>query len=139
MKKINEILELSFHDYQMMLFGSYSRWCESNAKTYSNVGGVETEIIDVKDWQLLLANSQLNNWFNIEYAKWEQEFIKLIKRYEGSETVTVKDIRRCYSDCTIQIFSIYPKAIVEAILKKKKPTVLKIDGIKIQTLTFNQN
>ena len=139
MEAINEILQIEIREYENINQDFWLRWCENNAIEIVKDGAYNVKVLDVKLWQLLLANSSLNQWFNMEFQKCEMEFRATIKRYEGSPTVTAVDLKKCYFQALLPIFSIYPKAIIESISKKKKQPSIKVEGIKVRTLTFNQN
>jgi len=108
-------------EYEDLIFGAYARWCES--LTTNN-----------HEFQKVLANSAISKWFMMEYAKCETEFEQLTRRYEDSDMVIAEDYKRCYAECTYRMFNIRPMALLQEI---KKPS--KINGIKIYSLTFNQN
>jgi hypothetical protein len=103
MKKTIQKLQLSQHDFEMMLFDLYSRWCES-------ITGNATQ------HQIVLANSGINAYFLDEFKKCETEFHHRTDRYTN---LTAKDYNKCFADCTLGLFNRRPSALLE-LLKIKK-------------------
>ena len=126
MKPINEILQIPISAYEMIRFTMWQRWTESHAT-------------NPKEWQLILANSQINKWYNLEYQKCENEFVKLTRRYQGSPTVRPEDISRCYNDCVLKMFSLFPQPLLEEAKHRETVDTIQVAGIKIQTQLFNLN
>jgi hypothetical protein len=91
-------LAMTEFDYEMMIFGFYSRWCESVTD-------------NTRDFQSVLANSSINSWFLMELTKCETEFHQLSNRYTSID-VTALDFKKCYNDCTYRLFSIRPMALL---------------------------
>lgn len=120
---IAQKLQMTDEDYENMIFGAYARWCESNT-------------INAREFQKVIANSAVNKWYLIEYSKCEIEFHQLTGRYEN---LTVEDYKRCYNDCTYRLFNIRPTALLQEIKKTQCIGSLKIQGLRIPSLTFNQN
>ena len=107
MKTTEQKLAMSEHDFEMMIFGFYGRWCES----------VTT---NTRDYQSVLANSSINAWFMIELAKCEAEFHIRTDRYTEIN-VTSLDFQKCYNECTSSMFNIRPTALLENIKKTLTP------------------
>jgi hypothetical protein len=126
MKAINEVLQMQPDQYENMRFGVWARWCES----------VTT---NEQEWQMVLANSKINRWFEIEYAKCETEFVRLINRYEGSASVKVDDVRRCYNETTFRMFSISPKPLLDEVKHREPTPLLSIHGMQVPTPHFILN
>lgn len=116
-------LQMTANEYEHMLFSGYARWCESVT-------------INEREFQKTLANSAINKWYLIEYSKCEKEFQQLTGRYNN---LTVADYKRCYNDCTYRMFNIRPTALLQEVKKTQVFGVLKIQGVRIPSLTFNQN
>lgn len=104
----NTITKLAMTDnqYEMMVFGFYSRWCESVT-------------VNSKQFQQVLANSSINAWFLIELSKCEEEFHLLTKRYENLSPL---DYKKCYHECTFRLFNIRPSALLESVKIKVTAT-----------------
>ena len=119
-------LQMTAEDYENMIFGAYASWCESVT-------------INAREFQKVLANSAVNKWYLMEYAKCEKEFNLLTDRYEGSVTVSADDLKICYIDCTYRMNNIRPTALLQEIKKTRAVSYLKVQGIRIPSLTFNQN
>ena len=117
-------LQMTAEDYENMIFGGYARWCESVT-------------INAREFQKVIANSAINKWYLMEYAKCEKEFNNLTDRYGNS--ITTEDFKRCYNDCTFGMFNIRPTALLQEIKKTRAVSYLKVHGVKIPSLTFNQN
>jgi hypothetical protein len=115
-------LKLTPAEYENMLFGAYARWCESVT-------------INAREFQKVIANSAVNKWYLIEYAKCEAEFQQLTGRYEN---LTAQDYKRCYNDCTFRMFNIRPTALLEAIKKTPNVNNPRVPGIKMFN-AINQN
>lgn len=105
MKKTINKLSLTQHDFEMLLFDLYSRWCES-------ITG------NARQHQLVLANSSINAYFLDEFEKCEVEFHFRTDRYDN---LTIKDYNKCFADCTLQLFNRRPSALLE-VLKIKQTT-----------------
>lgn len=123
---INQKLGMSTEQYEAMMFDAYARWCESVT-------------INDLEFQKVLANAAISNWYMVEYAKCERQFQVKTTRYKISLTVTLLDMRTCYNDCTYRMFSIRPAALLNDIKKTTAGGYLKISGVRIPSLTFTQN
>lgn len=125
--KVEQLLRLDLLDnpvdYEEMLFGMWSRWCES-------VTGNSVE------YQKVLANSKINNWYNCELNKLHVQFIK---ETTASPNASIELIRECYNDITYKMFSIFPKPLLMEAKKIESTGYMAIHGVKIQTKIFNQN
>lgn len=117
-------LQMTAADYEDMIFGSYARWCESVT-------------INAREFQKVIANSAVNKWYLMEYAKCEEKFATMTQRYD--ENIPVKDYQTFYNDCTYGMFNIRPTALLQEIKKTRAASYLKVHGVKIPSLTFNQN
>ena len=104
---INKKLKMSADEYEEMIFGAYARWCE-------------TVTTNAHEFQKVLANSAVNKWFLMEYAKCEKDFEQLTDRYEECETITANDFKRCYAECTYRMFNIRPMALLNEAKKSPK-------------------
>ena len=107
MRTTAQKLGMNNQQFEFMIFGFYSRWCEGVA-------------INTRHFQGLLANTAVNLWFLTELTKLETEFHELTDRYEGSASVTTDDYKRCYNDCTIRMFAIKPQALLDSVTKGTK-------------------
>lgn len=121
---ISQKLKMTSEEYELLIFGAYARWCESVT-------------INPREFQKVIANSAVNKWYLMEYAKCEKEFNSLTDRYGNS--ITTEDFKRCYNDCTYGMFNIRPTALLQEIKKTRAVSCLKIQGLRIPSLTFNQN
>lgn len=107
MKTTTEKLAITEHDYEMMVFGFYSRWCES----------VTT---NMRDYQAVLSNAAVNAWFLMELKKSETEFHTSTDRYIDSPTITKNDMQNCYKKSTYRLFNLRPMPLLEK-AKTKTP------------------
>lgn len=80
---IHTHLGLTLESYQTHYFKRYINWCESVS-------------INLFEFQKVVANAQVNKWYNTEFAKCETEFLNIIKEYPCS---TIESKKQCY-DCT---------------------------------------
>lgn len=117
-------LKMTSEEHELLIFGAYARWCESVT-------------INPGEFQKVLANSSVNKWYLLEYAKCEKEFHNLTDRYGNS--ISTEDFKRCYNQCTYNMFNIRPTALLQQIKKTRNVKSLKVQGIRIPSLTFNQN
>lgn len=122
MQTINNKLKMTPEEYELLIFGAYARWCESVT-------------INNQEFQKVLANSAINKWYMMEYAKCEIEFNLLTARYDDTDTIVANDFKRCYAECTYRMFNIRPMALLTAI----KKTPIKINSINTHSLIFNLN
>lgn len=104
-KTTTEKLALTEHDYEMMVFGFYSRWCES----------VTT---NMRDFQAVLSNAAVNAWFLMELSKCETEFHQITDCYVSS--CTAYDMQVSYNESTFRLFNLRPMPLLEK-AKTKTP------------------
>ena len=121
--KTRELLKMEPLAYEMMLFGAYSRWCES----------VTTNLSDL---QAVMANSSINKWYLMELAKCEDEFKQRVKNYQN---LSAQDYRKCYNECTFRMFNIRPSSLIEIVKIKRPQYGIIIEGIPVKTQNFNSN
>lgn len=96
--QVLDLLQWSTQEYEDRLFQTIYNWCQQHGKYPSII-------------QRLLANAQVNKWFLNEYHKCELEFLKI------AEVVPNKTdaLQNHYKSCTIQIFQVFPSALIESI------------------------
>lgn len=102
-------LQMTMPEYQDMIFGFYSRWCES-------VVGP-----NINHYQQVLANAAINHWWLTELSKCEKEFHKRTDRYDN---LAIDDYQRAYNDATFQMFNIRPSALLDGIKKTQGFTII---------------
>jgi hypothetical protein len=119
-------LDITSHQYEALLLSNYMEWCESVT-------------INDREFQKVLANASVSKWYMIEYSKCEKEFHLLTKRYEDSSTVSTDDFKICYADCIDKMLNIRPTALLQEIKKTQAVGSMNVQGVKIPSLTFNQN
>ena len=102
-QQIQKLLNIDQLGYDQIYFNAYVRWCES---------------VSINDTQLqmVLANSSVNKYYNMEYAKCEDEFLLLANRYP---TATQDDATKLYFRCTVAMFNRRCEPIIK--LAKKTP------------------
>lgn len=123
---IYQKLKMTPEEYELLIFGAYARWCESVT-------------INTHEFQKVLANSAINKWFMTEYVKCEIDFTQLTARYQDNDTIIAEDFKRCYAECTYRLFNIRPMALLNEIKKTTNGNGMKVSGVKVHSLTFNQN
>ena len=96
--QVLDLLQWSTQEYEDRLFQTIYNWCQQHGKYPSII-------------QRLLANAQVNKCFLNEYHKCELEFLKI------AEVVPNKTdaLQNHYKSCTIQIFQVFPSALIESI------------------------
>ncbi|PWA10940.1 hypothetical protein [Flavobacterium laiguense] len=119
-------LDITPHQYEALQMSNYMEWCESVT-------------INDREFQKVLANASVSKWYMIEYSKCEKEFQLLTKRYAGSSAVSTDDYKICYADCIDKMLSIRPTALLQEIKKTHAIGSMSVQGVKIPSLTFNQN
>lgn len=126
MKKILELLQITQEEYDQFFLDFLMKWCES-------VTGTDLQC------QLVLASLPINRWYLLEYSKREVQFISMVNRYSGSQTVTVNDLRQKYSQVIGTMLSIAPRPLIEATKPKEIVGAFRSYGVPIKLLNFNQN
>lgn len=112
---------LSIEDFTFEL---YMLWCESVTGTS-------------REFQQVLANRAISNWFSLELSKNEAEYNFLIRNYK---TASIEDRTELYIKCIFGLFSKFPKPLLEDAKKRdEKPQITKLAGIKIEYSIVNQN
>ena len=125
-QNIHEHLGLTEKGYYEQYFERYSNWCESVSLT-------------LLEYQKILANSQVDKWYNTQFSKCENEFLQIIKEYPNS---TIESKKQCYDQCVVRLFSIFPKPIIDEAKKRlpvKERTMTMVGCVKIEPdfLTLN--
>lgn len=114
-------LGLSIEDFTLEL---YMLWCESVTGTS-------------REFQQVLANRIVANWFVFELSKNQTEYNFLIKNYKSA---SIEDKTELYIKCIFGLFSKFPKSLLEDAKKRdEKPQTTKVAGIKIEYSIVNQN
>lgn len=95
--KIIDYLQWTSKELEKKQFQVYWNWCRQHGGTDSIV-------------QQMLANSSINKWYLIELNKLELQFITIAELNPNA-----KNLESMYYSCISQIFTIYPKALVNEI------------------------
>ncbi len=103
--QITDYLQWSTAEYEARVFQSILNWCELHGKQASII-------------QQLLANAEINKWFLQEYAKCEEQFLKINETLPNN----VNQMREHYKVCTSLIMGLYPVALMEEIKTNKQFT-----------------
>lgn len=98
---------LPFEDFKFEL---YMLWCESVTLT-------------TREFQQVLANAKVANWFKHELSKNEKEYVFLIQNYM---TMSIEDRTELYIRCIFNLFSRFPQPLLEE-AKKRDRKAQKID------------
>ncbi|WP_459926497.1 hypothetical protein [Flavobacterium covae] len=102
---IHKLLGITPQKYQEQDFERYIGWCESVTS-------------NTRDFQKVIANSLIKNWYNMEMKKCELTFLEDIKGYSNASTA---DYIEAYDKSVVKLFSIFPKSLLQ--LAKKRPPV----------------
>lgn len=94
---IIRVLKVDEERYYIMLLETYLGWCE-NFST------------NAREYQKLAANAKINQWYNFEYAKLEDLFLKT---FFIETDLSQKSIRSYYADITNRMFMHYPGALLK--------------------------
>ncbi|RWX03394.1 hypothetical protein [Flavobacterium cerinum] len=104
MKPIHEILGITKDQHNKYMLDLWKNWAESNAGT-------------TRQWQKILGSSAINRWFLNELSIIETTFRNKVQRFEGSNTVTVVDHRKCFNGLVTELFQHFPKPLLDEISK----------------------
>lgn len=135
MTTINEILGITIEEFELERFNAYWKWCEKLT-------------VNIRDTQKILAYPPLSRYYNAEIAKCEKEFLSRIKNYRDSITVTKRDRKKLYDQCTEIVHqTCRPIPLInEAIRTHPKSTELNINivcvavrGVKLDSITLRLN
>jgi hypothetical protein len=117
MTRTQVILQMSDHQYEMLLFDIWFNWCLKRA-------------IDDIEFQALISNPAINTWFCNEIEFHESQFINRITPMFGS--ASKGEIIKCYRTTVERIYNHWPKPVIDRVRKQ----VHKIDT---SPLTNNMN
>jgi hypothetical protein len=108
-----DYLQYTTQSYNELVFQTYWNWCSTHGQTPLHT-------------QQLLACSAVNKWFMKEWYKIEAEFVNTL----GSLPMKLDIMEHLFNSLKAQIFSTYPKALIEAIkndnIKNEVATIKKI-------------
>ena len=94
--QIIDYLQITTDEYNDNLFQIYWNWCQKYADSDSKV-------------QQLLANTQVSNWFMMEYTKLQNQFLVALPHLPLNH----HSLEYFYNGFVVQIFKIYPKAMID--------------------------
>ena len=103
--QIIELLNLTDHEYEMLIIGNYIKWCKKFDQNEA-------------DAQRLLTAPALFNWWLTEYKKLEATFLEEALPYKGKADSTV--FHDFYNDETLQIHKFYSKPLVYCARHKRQ-------------------
>lgn len=122
-----ETLEQLFNqapDENSFMFALWMFWCESVT-------------ITSREFQQVLANRSVNNWFLTELKKEEKECSTLLLEYKDASQ---DDKNKLYIKCIFNMFSKFPLALLQQAKKREvKPQITRVAGHKIEFSIINQN
>lgn len=122
-----ETLEQLFNqapDVDSFMFSLWELWCESVT-------------INSIEFQQVLANRSVNNWFLTELKKEEKECAMLLLEYEDASQ---DDKNKLYVKCIYNLFSKFPLALLQQAKKREvKLQTTRVAGHKIEFSIINQN
>lgn len=126
MKKIHQILGLSFADYEQLLFTNWMHWCESVS-------------ISPSEAAMIMVSASVNKWYIENYAECEALFLNTIKDYSHTAKVPNEIYRKCYDSCTQKMYNIFPKVLLAEAKKRELKPIKKVEGIRVQIQTYCMN
>lgn len=110
---IIDYLQLTSEEYDQRLFQSYWNWCQLHGKVSFHT-------------QQLLANAGLSKWWYAEYSKLETQFCNAVPFLPKRKDI----LEHHFYGFTIQINTIYPKALIASIkMNSKKEEILIIKNL----------
>lgn len=122
-----ETLEQLFNqapDENSFMFALWMFWCESVT-------------ITSREFQQVLADRSVNNWFLTELKKEERECKILLLEYKD---VSQGDKNSLYIKCIYKLFSRFPLSLLQTAKKREiKPQTTRVAGHKIEFSIINQN
>lgn len=96
-KTIHEHLLMPEAEYNLYLLEHLLRWCQ------------ETERKTGVDFQMILANTLINNWYNTNFDKLHNTALNVLK---NSEPLKYTQKRTIYASIISELFVIYPSALI---------------------------
>lgn len=103
--KILEFLQITPHQYEMIVIGNYIKWTKKFEK-------------NTTDSQRLLTSPALFNWWYLEYTKLEQRFIELAEPYKNHANPCV--FTDLYNETILPIHNLFSKPLVYTALNKRQ-------------------
>lgn len=97
MANILKTLNQTPTQYFAMRWMAYWDWCESVSTNNAQI-------------QMVIANTAVNNWYNMEYAKCETLFVSMVKDYPNIQPL---DAMKIYTDCTFKMFNIRCEPLIK--------------------------
>lgn len=113
-KQPNEYLGLTLEQYENDCMSQYMRWCLNLAKKHNT------------EFQNLLANRSIVNYYNVQFLELEHNFIVIAKKLDGLVDYTI--MLKNFDMIMVDIYTNYPMALIEAAKK-----------MKIENPYFNKN
>lgn len=121
--QIHWLKDVQENDLSNFKLEKYLLWCE-------------TVSISNKEFQKVVANRKIANWFNAEYEKCLQEYNLSASKYPPY--LSENDYLELLEVCIDKIFSRFPSALLEEAKKKTAPTPKGMPpGIEVSLI--NQN
>ena len=124
--KVETLEQLFNHapDDSSFMFALWMSWCESVT-------------ITSREFQQVLANRSVNNWFLTELQKEEKECSILLLEYKEASQ---DDKNKLYVKCICKLFSRFPLSLLQTAKKREiKPQTTRVAGHKIEFSIINQN
>lgn len=104
--QVIDILQWTSNEYEDRLFLSIWKWCQL-------YGGYPSII------QQLLANAEINRWFMYEFAKCENQFLKIAENIPRNN---IELLEVSYKACTAQVQQKFNKPLIDKIKRNKEFT-----------------
>lgn len=97
----------------------------------------ESVTVTAREFQQVVSNKSVCNYFLEQLQLQEQEYMLLIKNYPNASS---GDCNKLFIDCIYKIFSRFsPPLLAKAKKRDEKPQKIKVKGIKIELSILNQN
>ncbi len=103
--KIHELLKMTVHQYEMMLWGLWLEWCRKKAYTDHQV-------------QILMCNPALHKWWEGNLEIVEAEFRQEIAPYAA--VTSAKDAHKLYLKNAAKLAFYYSTPLITRALAPKK-------------------
>ena len=112
MEQVRRLLKLSTEGYEKLVFKHYFHWCELHAKKILGKDG--SQDVDINDFQKLLANSSLFNYWQEEFRIYELDFVRAGQVYTKPDP---EGMKKLYERFVWQVKSHFSKTLLESARK----------------------
>ena len=118
--QIQDYLQLSSVEYEQMILDHYWSWCHKYSTNDQML-------------QCFLSNAEINRWFKAQWAKNENDFLKIV------HTVAKRpdQLRYHYNGCIVQVYNNWPQPLLEKARPNKTQQVPYM--VRLNQFTFYAN